>query len=153
MNVEVLNQACSSRPYKTTSADTSHRVFTFACESGCTIITALRNNSATIIVQPDSQANVNICGFRHYLHDFKEGTTDITGIANAKSSGQGVIIRSVRSEFQKKKKKKKSGVENLQIPDWKRTPVKFYIFFFSYHFHMYFFTKIAARSALMGRIF
>ena len=37
-----------------------------------------------IIVQPDSQANVNICGYRHYLHEYKE--TDITGIANAKSS-------------------------------------------------------------------
>ena len=48
-------------------------------------------------MQPDSQANVNICGFRHNLHDFKEGTTDITGIANAKSSGQGVIMFSVKT--------------------------------------------------------
>ena len=50
-----------------------------------------------IIVQPDSQANVNMCGFHHFLHEFKEGSTDITGIANAKSSGQGVIMFSVKT--------------------------------------------------------
>ena len=50
-----------------------------------------------IIVQPDSQANVNICGFHHFLHEFKEGSTDITGIANAKSSGQGVIMFFVKT--------------------------------------------------------
>ena len=50
-----------------------------------------------IIVQPDSQANVNICGFKHTLHDFVDASTSVTGIANAISTGHGTILFSLQS--------------------------------------------------------